>query len=87
MANFGGFQRNVTVTRVNTATTTTVPAGAQAVSVLIHTSGGVSSPTVQGTAVPVAGVTLNFNALDTETLQAVAVVTSSGDDVFISVIR
>jgi hypothetical protein len=85
MSNYGGFVRNVTCTRVNTATTTTVPSGSQSVAVTVIAGTAGTSPTVQGAATPVGS--FSFNAQDAETLSVVTVVTSAGDDVLISVIR
>lgn len=90
MPAFGGIPRNTVLTRVTTATTTVVSGGTQAsqgpqsISIYVKTSGGSSSPTVNGVAVPYTGFTLNLNALDGETLAPVTVVTSSGDEVLIT---
>lgn len=76
-------QRTPTIQRVTTATTTTVAAGAQAISVRILAATSASTPTVGGVAVPTDGV-VTFTAKSGDTLGSLSVVTLTGDDVLIT---
>jgi hypothetical protein len=79
----GAVARTTSVQRVNTATTTNVAAGAQAYTFTVVAAGSTASPTLGGVALP-QGYTASFSITNPgDTLGAIALVTSAGDDVVI----
>lgn len=79
--------RTKSTTRVTTATTTNITAGAQSYTVTVITASGAASPTLDGVALP-AGYTATFSVVyGRDTLPSAAVVTATGDDVIILQVR
>lgn len=79
----GSTARTPTVQRVNTATTTNVAAGAQAYTFTVISAASAASPTLGGVALP-QGYSASFSISNPgDTLGAISLVTSTGDDVMI----
>lgn len=75
------------ITRVNTATTTPIAAGAESYSVTVVSAASAASPTLDGVALPV-GYTATFSVVYArDTLPSASLVTVSGDDVIILQVR
>ncbi len=70
------------ILRVNTGTTTTIPAGYRSWSVYVVAQASVASPTLGGVALPL-GVSVEFSAPNDETMRGMTLVTATGDDVVI----
>jgi hypothetical protein len=79
-------ERATTATRVATAATTAIAAGARSYSVTVLAAASAASPTLDGVAIPV-GMTVRRVAPNNDTLEAASVVTVSGDDVLIDEVR
>lgn len=80
-----GTQRTHVITRVTTATTTNITAGKRAYTIQVLAASSLTSPTVDGVAVP-TGTILILSAPSGDTLDASAIVTLTGDDVLITTI-
>lgn len=76
-------QRVTAISRVATATTTSITAGKKSYTVAVVAAASAASPTLDGVALP-AGSTFTFEAPQGDTLEAASVVTVSGDDVIIT---
>ena len=82
----GGVARASGISRVATATTTAITAGARSYSVTVIAAASAASPTLDGVAIP-QGVTVRFEADGDNTLDAASLVTVSGDDCLITEVR
>jgi hypothetical protein len=79
----GSAVRTTSVQRVNTATTTNVAAGAQAYTFTVISAASAASPTLGGVVLP-QGYSASYSITNPgDTLSAIALVTSTGDDVLI----
>lgn len=74
-------QRTTAISRVNTATTTSITAGKKSYTVAVVTAASAASPTLGGVALPVGSY--SFEAPPNDTLDAKSLVTVSGDDCII----
>lgn len=74
-------QRVTAISRVATATTTSISAGKKAYTVAVIAAASAASPTLAGVALPVGSY--SFEAPPGDTLEAESLVTVSGDDVII----
>lgn len=79
-------QRTTNISRVATATTTPIAAGARSYSVTVLGVASDASPTLDGVALPY-GMTVRFAAPNNDTLEAASLVTLAGDDVLITEVR
>lgn len=78
-----GVARTKSISRVTTATTTTIPAGRQSYTVTVIAAASAASPTLDGVALPV-GYTATFSVVyGRDTLPSASLVTVAGDDVLI----
>jgi hypothetical protein len=79
-----GVARTKSLTRVNTATTTSITAGKKSYTVIVVAAASAASPTLDGVALP-AGVSLTFSVIsNNDTLPSASLVTLAGDDVLIA---